>query len=254
MFIQNMTSDELVQEYRADIPEIEKNNERIDKSTYVSDLLRKGRKKDSVSFVRYCKTTRNNTYINVFQYFKKERSTRKSVHWDWRVYSFGLMQTYKGTCAIGFFDNAGLAIVFQPHFFNRYKERFMKECDWQVKNALCQAKKVEDIIPIYIRRNPNTTWINTKSKFNGKEHIFAPVNDGVALIQWDGKYIQANTFITETMYSEQQHEMVGKARCVEQLQQEKDKLFQKLVTLMCNDTLDNNSQLNSLQLCKEKNL
>lgn len=239
MFIQNMTSDELVQEYRADLPEIEKNNERIDKSAYVSDLLKKSRKKGGVSFVRYCKTSRNNTYINVFQYFKKAESTRRSVKWDWRVYSFGLMQTFKGVSAIGFFEDAGLAIVFQPHFFLRYKERFSEVCDWQVRNSLSQAKKVEDIIPIFIKRNPNTTWMNTKSKYNGKEHIFAPVNDGVALIQWDGKNIQANTFITEAMFSERQHDMVGKARCIEQLQQEKDKLIQKLVSVMGSEILGN---------------
>lgn len=234
MFIQNMTSTELAQEYRTDLPELEENNKRIDNSTYVADLLKKNRKKDEFCFVRYCKTSRNNTYINVFQYFQKDESTRKYVKWNWRVYNFGLMQTFKGVSAIGFFEEASLAIVFQPHFFIRYKERFSEVCDWQVKNTLSQAKKVEDIIPIFIRRNPTTTWMNTQSKYGGKEHIFAPVNDGVALIQFDGKNIQANTFITEAMYSGRQHDMVGKARCVEQLQQEKDKLIQKLVSVMNN--------------------
>ena len=238
MFIQNMTSRELVQEYRLDLPEIEGNNERIDNSTYVSDLLKKHRKKNEVCFVRYFKTVRNNTYINLFKYTRKAESTRKSVKWNWQVWSFGIMSTYKGTCAIGFFEEASLAIVFQAHFFNRYKERLMKVCDWQTRNQLAQAKTVEDIIPIYIKRNPATTWINTKSKFGDKEHIFAPVNDGVALIQWDGENIQANTFITEDMFSYQQRGMAGQARCAEQLQQEKIELFQQLTALMNSEELD----------------
>ncbi len=232
MFIQNMTSKELVKEYKFDLPEIESFNNRIDGSSFVADLLKKGRKKDCVCFVRYCKTSRNNTYINVFKYYRKSESTRRDIRWGWQVWSFGLMQTFKGTCAIGFFEEALLAIVFQAHFFQRYKERLMKVCDWQTRNQLSQAKRIEDIIAIYIKRNPITTWMNTKSKFGDKEHIFAPVNDGVALIQWDGESIQANTFITEDMYSLQQLDMVGRAKCVEQLEQEKDKLFQQLISLM----------------------
>lgn len=225
MFIQNMTSAELAKEYRSDLSEIGANNERIDSSAYVSDLLKKNRKKDEVCFVRYFKTARDNTYINLFKYTRNAESTRKSAKWNWRVWSFGMMPTYKGTCAIGFFKEASLAIVFQTHFFNRYKERLMKVCDWQTRNQLSQAKTVEGIISIYIKRNPATTWINTKSKFGDKEHIFAPVNDGVALIQWDGENIQANTFITEDMLSYQQQKMSGQAKCAELLQREKDELF-----------------------------
>lgn len=232
MFIPNMTSIELVKEYHSDLPEIEKNNERIDKSNYVTDLLNKSRKKDCVYLVRQFKTARNNDYINVFKYTKNADSSRKSISWNWQVWSFGLMQTFKGTCAIGFFDEASIAIVFQAHFFYRYKERLLKVCDWQTRNQLSQTKRLEDIIAIYIKRNPITTWMNTKSKFGNKEHVFAPVNDGVALIQWDGENIQANTFITKDMYSLQQHDMVGRARCVEELEQEKEKLFQKLVEVM----------------------
>ena len=238
MFILNMTSMELVQEYRSDLPEIESKNVLIDQSAYVSDLLNKCRKQNKVSFVRYYTTNRHNTYINVFQYTKKAESTRKSPKWDWCVYSFGLIPTFKGTCAIGFFEEAGLAIVFQAHFFLRYKERLMKVCDWQTRNQLKQAKSVEGIIPIYIKRNPIATWINTKSKYGDKEHVFASINDGVALIQWDGKNIQANTFITEDMFSQDQQGMNERAKCVEQLQQEKDKLFQKLISLMNDGELD----------------
>lgn len=238
MFIQNMTSMELVQEYRSDLPEIESKNVQIDQSAYVSELLNKHRKRNKVSFVRYYTTSRHNTYINVFQYRRKAGSARKSTDWDWCVHSFGLMPTFKGTCAIGFFEEAGLAIVFQAHFFLRYKERLMKVCDWQTRNQLRQAKNVEEIIPIYIKRNPIATWINTKSKYGDKEHVFAPINDGVALIQWDGENIQANTFITEDMFSQDQQGMNERAKYVEQLQQEKDKLFQKLVSLMNDGELD----------------
>lgn len=232
MFIQNMTSRELVQEFHLDLLEIQTKHNTIVQSSYVSNLLNKNRKNNSFMFVKYCTTARHNTYINVFVYTKDVNSTRKSTKWGWDVYSFGLMQTHKGTCAIGFFDDFQIAIVFQPHFFLRYKERFSKICDWKTRGILNQAKKVEDIIPIYVRRNPITTWINTKVKYKNKEHVFAPINDGVALIQFDGENIQANTFITEDMYSSQQYNLIEKSKCFDQLQQEKDKLFQILMSLM----------------------
>lgn len=232
MFIQKMNCEELVKEYKRDKPEIERNNERIDKSAYVSNLLNKHRKEKEVTFVRKQKTSNNNTYLNVFQYQHTSESTRKSVKWEWRVYSFGLMQTPKGLATIGFFENAGIAIVFQSHFFLRYKERFMEVCDWKTRAQLAKANCVEDIIPIYIQRNPDAIWMNTKCKFGDREHVFAPINDGVALIQFNGASIQANTFITEDMYSDKQAEMVEKSKYFEQLQEEKNKLYEQIISIL----------------------
>lgn len=231
MFIQNMTSTELVREYRNDLPEIESFNSRIDSSAFVVNLLRKERKKSCVHFVRYCKTSRNNTYVNVFKYSQSDNSTRRDTKWNWQVWSFGLMPTFKGMCAIGFFEEASLAIVFQAHFFHRYKERLLKVCDWKTRSQLSQTKRLEDIIALYIKRNPVTTWMNTKSKFGDKEHVFAPINDGIALIQWDGEHIQANTFITEDMLSLQQQSMVCHARSAALVEEEKDRVFQEIYTL-----------------------
>ena len=58
------------------------------------------------------------------------------------------------------------------------------------------------------------TWIETRSVFRNKVHIFGPVNDGVALLQWDKcrKLLQANTFVTMDMLDEKQTEMVNYAR------------------------------------------
>lgn len=220
MYIQNMTTEEMVREYRADLPEIEANNNRIDESEYVGKQLYKARKTGKYTFVRFYKTERGNKYINVFQYVKSNESTRKSFKWNYSVHSIALMQTYKGTSAIAFFSEANIAIVFQQHFFIRYKQRFLSVCDWQTKNELSQAKAIEDIIAVWIRRNPEMVWINTKSKFDNREHIFAPINDGTILMQWDGKHIQANTFITNDMYSKKQLELIDKAEDAKQEQKE----------------------------------
>lgn len=232
MFIQNMTSREMVKEYQADFPEIDKSIQKVNSSDYVETLLYKGRKKNEISFVRPLKTSRNNNYINVFQYIKQSDSTNKMARWEWHTYTFALMQTFKGTCAITFFEEIQCAIVFQAHFFMRYKERLLKECDWQTRNLLEKVKRVEDVIPIYIQRNPTLIWVNTKSKFGDKEHIFAPVNDGVALIQWDGDNAQANTFITKSMYSLQQKDLVDYTQDFKQLQQEQSEIFQQLISYM----------------------
>lgn len=228
MYIQNMTTEEMVREYRADLPEIERFNNHIDQSEFVAKQLNKSRKSGKLCFVRYCTTTRNNKYINVFQYVKTRDSTYKSVKWDWAVRSIALMQTYKGVCAIGLFDSANIAIVFQQHFFVRYKQRLSEICDWKTKNELQKTSTIEDIIAVWAKRNPDIIWINTKCKFDDREHIFAPINDGVILIQWDGQHIQANTFITEGMYSKKQEELLNQAENAKSEQA----LFQQLVELM----------------------
>ena len=220
MYIQNMTTEEMVREYRADLPEIEINNARIDGSEYVGKQLYKARKTGKYTFVRFYKTRRGNRYINVFQYTKSDDSTRGKIKWNYSVHSIALIQTYKGTAAIAFFSEANIAIIFQQHFFVRYKQRLLKVCDWQTKNELSGTKTIEDVIAVWIKRNPDMVWINTKSKFDNREHIFAPINDGTILMQWDGEHIQANTFITNDMYSEKQLEMIGKAEDARQEQKE----------------------------------
>lgn len=211
MYIQNMTMEEMVREYRADLPEIEAENGRIDGSEFTAKLLRKARKSDTVSFTRYYTTTRNNRYVNIYQYVKADDSTSRSVKWSWCVRSIALMQTYKGLSAIAFFEDAKIVILFQQHFFMRYKERLLETCDWKTRNELTNATTIEKIIAVWGRRNPDITWINTQSKFDNREHIFAPINDGAILMQWDGKCVQANTFITDKMCSSKQAEMFEKA-------------------------------------------
>lgn len=234
MFVKTMKNQDLIREYQLDLPELEANNARIDESSYTSKLLTKLRKQDKVCFTKYYTSSRMNKYINVFIYEKSSDSTKKAIHWGWKVISFGLMADYKGVCAIGFFNEAQLAIVFQPHFFVRYKERFGKVCDWETKNAFNRARSIEDVIKLYIKRNPHLTWINTKAQYKEQRHAFAPVNDGAALIQWDDDMIQANTFITNDMLSEQQKDMAEQAECAKQYQQEKAKLFEKLCSIMDN--------------------
>lgn len=233
MYIQNMTTEEMVREYRADLPEIEANNNRIDRSEYVGKQLYKARKTGRYSFVRYYKTNKGNRYINVFQYTRSSGSTRKNPKWDWSVHSIALMQTYKGISAIAFFSEANIAIVFQQHFFVRYKERLLNVCDWQTKSELSKTKTIEDIIAVWIKRNPDIVWINTKSKFDNREHVFAPINDGTILMQWDGEHIRANTFITDGMYSEKQSEMVSQAEDAKQ-EQEKIQEFLNILRDMKN--------------------
>lgn len=238
MFLMNMTSEELAAEYKADLPEIEADNKRFDNSAFVSKMLRRYKKYDAVGCERFFKSKRNNRYLNVFTYIKKDNSTSKNVNWEWCVYTIGLIETSKGVCAVIFYDNARIGVVYQAHFFNRYKERFIKDCDWVVRKKLELAHSVTDIIPIYIRRNFSVAWMNTKSKFGDKQHIFAPVSDGVILLQWDGKKLQANTFITEGMYSNEQQDMVDYAKQYKQYREATGDLAKLMITLMNEDNND----------------
>ena len=232
MYIQNMTTEEMVREYRADLLEIEPINDRIDQSECIAKKLRKAKKANEIYYICTTTTKRNNKYINIFQYIKSDTSTRKTPKWNFSVRNIALMQTYKGVAAISFFDNPEIAIVFQQHFFTRYKERLLKVCDWKTRNELMQAKTIEQIIAVWAKRNPEMVWINTKVKFDDKEHIFVPINDGAMLLQWDGNYIQANTFITDGMYSSKQIEMIGQAEEEQQNEEKHKQLINTLKDLM----------------------
>lgn len=242
MFIQNMTTEEMAREYHADLPEIEAKNKRIDGTEYVVKSLYKARKTGKLYFVRHYTTARNNKYINVFEYIKSNDSKGKNLKWDWNVRSVALMQTYKGTCAIAFFGNADIAIVFQQHFFVRYKQRLLSVCDWRTKNELNNAKTIEDIIAVWIKRNPDISWINTKVKFGDKEHVFAPIKDGVILIQWGENTIQANTFITNNMCSDKQFQMVSQAKEAKQ-EQEKNQAFIQTIMSLIEQKKSNNTNI-----------
>lgn len=212
MFIDSMSSKELLAEYSNDLSELQTLTDRFDRSDYVARYLRRQHKSPVVVITKIFTTVRRNSYIGLLFYYRT--GTGKNKSWDWSSYHIGLMNTCKGLFAIAFFTKSNHALKFSPHFFKRYKERFMEVADWQTRNELCRAKSLSDIIAIYMKRNLSITWIQTKSVFRNTIHIFGPVNDGVALLQWDkkAKVLQANTFVTEDMLNEKQMEMVKYAK------------------------------------------
>jgi len=212
MFVDNMSSDELLYEYNMDLPDIQAQTMRYDRSDYITNHLWKNRKKSKVVVSKHFVSSRKNHYIGIIIY--TQSGIGQSRRWEWSSFHIGLMHTFKGLSAVAFYTDSQQAVKFTPHFFKRYKERFSKVCDWRTHNQLMAAKSIEDILPIYIKRNLGTTWIETKSVFRDKMHIFAPVNDGVALIQWDKtkKLLQANTFVTLDMLDAKQTKMVDYAK------------------------------------------
>ncbi len=226
MFIDSMSSNELLTEYSADLPELQVLTDRFDRSDYVSKYLRKRKKSLKVVITKVFTTSRGNRYIGLLCYCQSEFGKNKG--WNWASYHIGLMNSYKGLCAVAFFNDSKQALKFVPHFFRRYKERFLKIADWQTRNELMCAKTLLDLIAIYMKRNLSITWIQTKSVFRNKVHVFGPVNDGVALLQWDkqAKVLQANTFVTENMLDEKQMEMVKYAKIYFSLSKAQRKKFQ----------------------------
>ena len=83
------------------------------------------------------------------------------------------------------------------------------------------------VIGIYMKRNLTMTWIETKSVFRDKVHIFGPVNDGVALLQWSKHHrlLQANTFVTMDMLDAKQTQMVEYAKIYFSLSKAQRKKF-----------------------------
>ncbi|WP_438589610.1 hypothetical protein [Duncaniella freteri] len=225
MFEETMSSNELLDEYRLDLADIQAKTLRFDGSDYVRRYLWKHHKQPTVTITKAFVSERGNSYLGILVYF--QTGVGKSKKWDWSSFHIGLMDTYHGIAAIAFYTESKQAIKFNPHFFQRYQERFIKVCDWQTKSQLTMAKNIIDVIGIYMKRNLTMTWIETKSVFRDKVHIFGPVNDGVALLQWSKRHrtLQANTFVTMDMLDEKQSEMVKYAKIYISLSKAQRKKF-----------------------------
>ncbi|QCD42809.1 hypothetical protein E7747_11245 [Duncaniella dubosii] len=225
MFEETMSGDELLNEYRLDLPEIQAKTLRYDKSDYVTRYLWKHHKQPTVIMTKIFDSSRGNAYLGILVYF--QTGIGKTKKWDWSSFHIGLMNINKGVSAIAFYAESKQAIKFNPHFFQRYKERFIEVCDWQTRNQLATAKDIIDVIGIYMKRNLTMTWIETKSVFRDKVHIFGPVNDGVALLQWSKHHrlLQANTFVTMDMLDAKQTQMVEYAKIYFSLSKAQRKKF-----------------------------
>lgn len=239
MFIQTMTADELWREYSLDLPEIVAYNEHIDTSSYVTKLTKQYMKAGRFVFTRQCKTKRGNTYINVFTYIRDKSVAKACSCWEWYVMSVGLMNTPKGICAIMFSKDRKKALTFQAHFFVRYKLRMMECGDWKIRNALSQRNTTADIISYYIMRNQDVALMNTGAAYDKKQHYFASVNDGIALFQYNGKTMQANTFVTRDMLSQKQKSMLDDMTHIGNMQKE----LQELLALLSNEQDFNKNQI-----------
>lgn len=212
MFLESMSGQELLNEYSADLLELQGKTLRYDCSDKVNKYLKKHHKDEVVVISRLFNTSRNNQYLGILVH--QRINTGKNKDWALTSYHFGLTNTRKGLCAIAFYQQGNQTLILTPHFFNRYKERYSKLADWKTLRDFRQAKTLIDIIAIYFRRNLTITWIETDAVFRDTTHIFAPIDDGVALIQWDSsrKQLRANTFVTEDMLTNRQLKMVGYAR------------------------------------------
>lgn len=222
-----MSNGQLLAEYYADLPDIQKQTICFDRSDYVSKYLKKHKRQVNVLITRFFASLRGNGYFGILFYTKK--NGKHLSGWNLTSFHIGLMNTPKGMCAIAFYTNSQQAIKFTSHFFRRYKERYERICDNETRSQLSLSESVVDIISIYMKRNPSMTWIETHSVFRDNIHIFCPVNDGVALLQWNKKrkLLQANTFITMDMLDDKQREMVNYARIYSSLSDEQRNGFQR---------------------------
>lgn len=226
MFEESMSGKQLLNEYYSDLQEIQTRATCFDESEYVNHRLWKMRKCPLAILTQEFTSQRQNRYLGIFVY--TQNGVGKSKRWDMTSYHIGLTYTSKGDrCALAFYTASGQTIKFTSHFFCRYRERYSQVCDWFMRNELKAAKTFIDIVAIYMQRNLQMTWIETKSRFRNKIHIFGPVHDGVVLLQWDKKQkvLQANTFVTEKMLNEKQAEMVEYARLYLTLPKTQQKKF-----------------------------
>ena len=237
MFIDTMSCTELMREYSNDLPEIKERAHAFTDSDYVTKYLHKRRKMDFVTMTKQIKVKSGNKYIGTMIYMRE--GAGKNIYWNWMAIHVGLMNTHKGLMVLAFFEKEQLAVKYSPHFFRRYKERMLNNdnCNWKLKNQLTSAKTQEQIISLYIQRNLGTSWIQTESVYKEKTHIFAPVTDGVTLMQWDSlhKTLQANTFITYDMLDEKQSKMIEDLNKYNDLNEEEQQRLKNPLFTLNND-------------------
>ncbi len=212
MFIDTMSSRELFAEYEADLPEIQDSVLKFGETKYVNDYLLKHKKQARVIFRRQLTTKRGNHYLGIIIF--QQIGGGKTKVWDWHSFHVGSMFTYKGIMTLMFFGEQKMAVSYSPHFFSRYKQRMLDVCDdWKLRAKLENTKTNDDIVALYVSRNLGVAWVETTSAYHNKLHIFAPIPDGVALLQWDKSVqrLQANTFITNDMLDERQQIMLDRA-------------------------------------------
>lgn len=203
-----MTGRELFEEYLQDIPELNEIANRFNASDYVFNYLRKKRKENEVKIIKHCFTRRNNKYIGLL-YFTRI-GAKKDMQWKMESYFMGILPAARGICTMAFYTVTKQALIFTPHFFKRYKERFSEICDWKVRNQLSVAKSILDIASVYFSRNLIVAFAQTDKSYDHLNHLFAPVSDGINLVQWNKKkkVLQSNTFINWSMVSAQQLDMI----------------------------------------------
>lgn len=212
MFTDSANSDELYSEYLSDLPELERKSERLDNSIATERLLRKFGKQERAVFAWEFRVGYN-LYGTVFHYKRSAAKDRGFTERKWTLEfttHVGFVRTERGTDAILFYSGAKKGIRLRPHFLKRYKERLSAAGDWKTRMALNSCRDLKSLAMLFVKRNPDIVWIETSTVFGNKTHIFSPVNDGVALMQWDSKkkLLKANTFVTLDMLSKEQLKMV----------------------------------------------
>ncbi|MCM1142540.1 MAG: hypothetical protein NC453_28555, partial [Muribaculum sp.] len=80
MFTESMSSNELLDEYCADLSEIQAQTLRFDRSDYVTRYLWKRHKQSQVTMTKTFSTTRNNRYLGLLLYVQS--GTGKSKQWN----------------------------------------------------------------------------------------------------------------------------------------------------------------------------
>lgn len=208
-----MSNQEMMEEYLSDLISLNPQIIRFSESDYVRHLQHRRRKESQFVLSRHLAAAGGNRYVGLLSY--RQTGVGKSKHWVFDVYYIGLIRQKDCDYVVIFYEDANQALVITPHFLYRYKERFSTSplCDWRTRANLIRSKNIFEIASVYLERNLSVTWIETDVAFRGNVHIFAPIPDGVALLQWasGADVLQANTFVSFDMLSNKQINMVQQA-------------------------------------------
>lgn len=197
------TGETYLAEYIADHPSIEWKLKGFIDSAYVKKVLKKNKRLPLLSVTSNFVADSGNLYIGVLLYAEDSRHNQKKL----QVATFvRVINTSRGVGGVFFFSDNSQPLIVTPHFLERYKERYMGVCGATTLGLLRKAESHFDILKVFVRENHTLALVDTNISYDSKHHIFAPTNQGIALIEWDEnkQVLQANTFITYKMMNKHQ--------------------------------------------------
>lgn len=200
MIVDSMTYDEILDLYWADKPLV---NHKMDAgSKFYGRMLKNARVKDRIHYkpIKF-KSQRGFNYVMMFFNLADDVPGKERLgcnYYAWFIKNRGMYAITLSTINRTEYHNT----IYHPHFFERYRERFLKD----------MSMSKPEVLHTYITNNPKSLSSKIPSaKYEGE--YWMAVHDGLCLCRVvKGSLVEVKTFITWEMAGHDQKEFAFMGR------------------------------------------